>query len=98
LAHVAVRLDRVPQLERAPHLVAVATPDSLDDKEALRSELGNDPLCCPLGDANPQRQVTGAKVRLFRQAKQSMGVIREEGPVVTHHGGFALSHKVLYTK
>lgn len=86
-AYLEVVLQRVTQRQFGMDLVAIPPADSFMRKVAGLLELGDNPLCCALGDRNLFCHITQAHIRVLGDAKQHMGVVREEGPAVrSSHG------------
>jgi len=61
----------------------VLSTDLLPFNDTARLQVGNDPLHGPFGDAHPQRHLSENQRGIPRQQHQHMGMVGEEGPVVT---------------
>jgi putative ABC transport system ATP-binding protein len=77
---VPVVFDGVAQGLVELHSVDVATPIADVRQVARLLELGDDVLDGALRDADPERQVSNAGIRILRNANEDMRVVRQKGP------------------
>ena len=68
-AHLAVRLDRMPQRAVQVHLVAIPPPLAQAREVTSLLEVGHDPLDGPLGDPHPMCHLSEAHLGLFCDAE-----------------------------
>lgn len=80
----------VPQGRARMELVEVATADPMARDVAGLLELGDDPVCGPLCDADGGGDVAQADARFQRNAYERQRVIRQEVPT-----GFHADHMLL---
>jgi hypothetical protein len=68
-AHLAVRLDRMPQRAVQVHLVAIPPPLARAREVTSLLEVGHDPLDGPLGDPHPMCHLSEAHLGLSCDAE-----------------------------
>jgi hypothetical protein len=64
-----------------PDVIHVSTPLPLTIEISRADEIGDDALCCPLGDVQQGRKVTNADSRVTSDQQERIAVICEEPKV-----------------